>query len=188
MIAFNFIMAANPIGLIVIVIAAFIALLVAVIAKWDEWGAAVTIFLGPLGFVIAMVQSFRRNWDALVKAFKTGGILSIIKAIALVIADGLLMPIEQLLRIFNKFTGIDLGIGAIAAVREAILTNLNTLGGDATPSVNPPATQQRALIERSETVEEQRIKLQIESDQAVSIAENSTTGVEILLPSTLNFD
>jgi len=189
MIAFNFIMAANPIGLIIVAVAAFIALLAIIINKWDEWGAAVALFLGPIGLVISLIQSFRRNWELISKSFKTGGILSGIKSIALAIADGLLQPIEQLLSLVNKFTGIDLGVAAVSGLRQTISASLDNAAGvegDAT-TVNPVATRERALIERSETVEEQRLKLLIESDKPVSIEENQTNGVEVQLPNTFNF-
>lgn len=110
----NAAMDANPIGVIVIAIIALIALVTAVIMKYDEWGAAVTLLMGPLGMVINLIQSFRRNWDSIVQAFKTDGIIGGIKRIGIVILDALLMPIQQLLELIAKIPGMG-GIAGGAA-------------------------------------------------------------------------
>ncbi|MBB6236490.1 TP901 family phage tail tape measure protein [Pedobacter sp. AK013] len=112
----NAAMTANPIGLIIIGIAALITLIVFVIKKWDEWGAAVSIFMGPLGLVISLIQSFRRNWEMVTKAFKEGGILAGLKAIGKVIFDAVLQPVEQLLGLIGKFTGAKWASNAAASL------------------------------------------------------------------------
>lgn len=101
----NAAMTANPIGLVIVAIAALIALVVVVIKKWDEWGAAFSLIMVPLGFVISLIQSFRRNWDMITKAFKEGGILEGLKAIGKTILDAVLQPFQQLLGIIAKVTG-----------------------------------------------------------------------------------
>ncbi len=103
----NAVMLANPIGLIIIAIVALIALVVAVIKYWNEWGAALSIFLGPFGMIISLVQSFRRNWDMIVESFKSGGIIGGIKAIGKTILDAILMPFQQLMGIIAKLTGFN---------------------------------------------------------------------------------
>jgi hypothetical protein len=50
----NVALSANPIGLIIIGVIALTAAIAVIINKWDEWGAAVSLFLGPLGLVIGM--------------------------------------------------------------------------------------------------------------------------------------
>lgn len=102
----NVALTANPIGIIIVAIAALIALVVVVIKKWDEWGAALSIFMGPLGLIISIIQSFRRNWEMVKKAFSTGGILGGLKAIGAVLIDAILMPIQQLLTWLAKIPGL----------------------------------------------------------------------------------
>ena len=46
-----------PITAIVLGIAALVALITAVVVKYDEWGAALSIVLGPLGMIINLIQS-----------------------------------------------------------------------------------------------------------------------------------
>lgn len=110
----NIAMNANPIGLIVLGIAALIALVVVIIKKYDEWGAAVSFLMGPLGWIINLVQSFRRHWDSIVEAFKSEGIIGALKRIGVVILDALLMPIQQLLELIAKIPGMK-GIAGGAA-------------------------------------------------------------------------
>lgn len=102
----NAAMAANPIGLIILAIAALIAIIAVIIVKYDEWGAALTFALGPLGMIINLIMSFKRNWDAIEQAFANGGILGGLKAIGKVILDSLLMPLQQVLELIGKIPGI----------------------------------------------------------------------------------
>ncbi len=117
----NIALNANPIGLIVIGILALIAVVTAIILKYDEWGASLTFLLGPLGMVINLVMSFVRHWDSIVEAFKSDGIVGGIKRIGLVILDSLLMPLQQVLELVAKIdpTGLaQKGVDGIKAFRE----------------------------------------------------------------------
>lgn len=118
----NVAMNANPIGLIVLGIAALVAIVTAVIVKYDEWGAALSFVLGPLGMIINLIQSFRRHWDSIVEAFKSEGIIGGIKRIGLVILDSLLMPLQQILEWASKvdLTGFsDKALAGIKNLRES---------------------------------------------------------------------
>lgn len=141
----NIAMDANPIGLIIIAIAALIALVVVVINKWDEWGAALAIFMGPLGFIISLVQSFRRNWDMVTKAFKEGGILGGIKAIGKVFLDAILQPAEQLMGIIGKITGADWAKNASASIRSMREGLGVSLEPNSKPALPTPAQKQEQV-------------------------------------------
>jgi tape measure domain-containing protein len=106
--AINFLLTANPIGLIIVAIGALIAIIALAISKYEDWGAALLLFMGPLGLVINLVQSFRRNWEGIKEAFTTGGIIEGLKKIGLVILDALLMPVQQLLELLGKIPGLDI--------------------------------------------------------------------------------
>lgn len=122
--AWNVALTANPIGLIIVGIAALIALVALIIAKWDEWGASVALFLGPIGMVISAIQSFRAHWGMVESAFSTGGVLGALKAIGIVLLDSLLMPMQQFLELVSKIPGMGdiAGAGAekIAGMRESL--------------------------------------------------------------------
>lgn len=123
----NAIMAANPIGLIIAACAALIGIVVQVIRKWDEWGAAFSLILGPLGLLISMVQSFRRNWDSVVKAFKADGILGGLKRIGQVMLDAVLAPIQQLLELLSNIPGLGHLAGKGAQKIASLRASMNTL-------------------------------------------------------------
>lgn len=108
--ATNFIMNLNPVFIIVTGIAALVAIIVVVIKKYDEWGAAMSLLLGifmpGIGLMINLVQSFRRHWDDIKQAFTDGGFLAGIKMIGLTILDAILMPVQQLLEILSHIPGL----------------------------------------------------------------------------------
>ena len=101
----------NPIGLIVLAVAALIAVIVLAIVKYKEWGALLLWFLGPIGRVISALKLIYDHWDSIKKAFQDGGILGGLERIGQVLTDVLLQPIEQLLGLLGKLPG---SLGAAA--------------------------------------------------------------------------
>lgn len=102
----NAAMDANPIGAIVLAITALIAVVTAIVVYYDEWGAAVSLLIGPLGWVINLVMTFVKHWDSITAAFEKGGIVGGIKRIGLVLLDALLYPVQQLLGLLSKIPGL----------------------------------------------------------------------------------
>ena len=125
----NAAVAAFPVIAIIALVLAFIAVMVKMIQKWDEWGAALSLALGPLGFIISLIQSFRRHWDRITGAFRHGGILAGLKSIKLAIFDALLQPVQQLIQLINKIPGIDIPTGFIDVSRKVIDRELDRLAG-----------------------------------------------------------
>ncbi len=148
----NTAMTANPIGLVIAAIAALIGIIALVIVKYDEWGAALTLVLGPLGLVINLVQSFRKNWDAVKEAFASGGILQGLKAIGKVILDAVLVPVQQLLSLLSNIPGLDIA-GEFATDIEAFRASL--FEPETPENVQPVNTQ--ASIENVRTEREERV-------------------------------
>lgn len=176
-----------PLTLIALGIALLITLIVQVVKHWDEWGAALTLFLGPLGFVISLIQSFRRNWDLVVQAFESGGILGALKAIGKVFIDAVLMPLQQLLSIASKLPGTmgefaAKGASAIESFRADLGLNVE---GDV-EKVNPKEAEQNALIQRIETTETSKNELTI-LDQTGRAELNDDSDIGINLIPSLNF-
>lgn len=166
--ALNAIMLANPIGLIIAAVVILIAIIVTVIAKWNEWGAALSLFLGPLGMVISLIQSFRRNWDMISQAFKTGGIVSGLKAIGKTILDAVLMPLQQLLGLVAKFTGWDWASSAtknIEKFRADMGVNVTTDESgnpiEEKPVLDTKKTQNEALVEKMQSTNNAHVKIDI---------------------------
>lgn len=117
----NTIMSMNPIALIVIAIAAMIAIVTVCIKKWDDWGAALLMLLGPIGFIVNAVMSIKEHWDSIVNAFQSDGIIGGLKRIGMVLLDVVLKPIQQLLELLAKIPGMGgiagLGVEKIKAFR-----------------------------------------------------------------------
>lgn len=128
--ALNVALNANPIGLIVIAIVALIAIVTIIIKKWETWGAALTLFMGPLGMIIALVQSFRTHWEEVKASFASGGILKGIITIGKVILDAILYPVQQLLELISKIPGLSIagtGAGKIEAFRDKLFEQERSL-------------------------------------------------------------
>lgn len=191
--AWNAAMTANPIGLIIVGIGLLIGLIVAVVRKWNEWGAALSIVLGPLGFVISLIQSFRRNWDMIVDAFKNGGLIEGLKAIGRVIVDAMLMPMQQLAEIIARLTGFEWAKNAasnIALMRKVLDVNTTTdesgdpVAGTPTPRVSTRATQ--AQIERSEEVKTGNLSINIQDETGrAQVEQRGKLKIPIKLSSTV---
>jgi TP901 family phage tail tape measure protein len=196
----NAAMTANPIGLVIVGVAALIALIAAIIVKWDDWGAAVSIFLGPLGMVISLFMSFREHWEKIKAAFKTGGILEGLKAIGKVILDALLKPVQQLFEILSKLPLVgDKFANAAAKIQEkrsAMWSNASGLDangqvitpqiqGEVMPALNPMASMQQGITNSIERTNNASVDLNI-NDPNNRVKPTITSGnVNINTTSTL---
>ena len=125
----NVAMSLNPIGLVVAAIAALVAFVVIAITKWDEWGAAMMVFLGPIGVIISAFKSLYDHWESIKQAFQTDGILGGLKRIGIVLLDAVLKPLQKILEVVAEYdpTGLaTAGLNTIKAFRES--SNLVTPG------------------------------------------------------------
>lgn len=105
--------ASNPVGWIIIAIAAMSALVI----YWDDLGENVLLVTGFIGGLI-------NNWGMLTKAFEHGGILTGIKAIGSVILNSMLFPLQKMLEVVHQLTGLDVAREAalgIASFRAGLL-------------------------------------------------------------------
>ncbi|WP_082129206.1 phage tail tape measure protein [Chryseobacterium gallinarum] len=109
--AWNSALLANPVTWIVIGISALIAIIVLAIAKYNEWGATLLLFLGPIGRVISAFKLIYDHWDSIKAAFKDEGIIGGLKRIGIVLLDVIIQPIEQLLKLLSYLPG---SLGAAA--------------------------------------------------------------------------
>ncbi len=134
----NLVMAMNPIGLVVLAIVALIGFIAIAIAKWDEWGAALMLFLGPIGYVISAFKSVYDHWESIKTAFKTEGILGGLKRIGQVILDAVLKPLQQLF----EMIGLDSWSDSLKKLRTDM--NLVTQGEMKAALESPESKQAKA--------------------------------------------
>lgn len=191
----NAAMSANPIGLIIIGIAALIAIVVVIIKYWNEWGASVvaifTYFMPAIGLIISLVMTFYNNWARIVAAFKEGGILEGLKAIGSTLLDVVLFPLQQILETIAKITGSDMAANAaksIEAFRKDIgVTMAPSETEGATPAVNSEKNKQDALVQKMESTQNAKVDLNINdpnnrvqantsNPKIINIRSTSTTG------------
>ena len=123
----NAAMNANPIGLVIMAIAALVAIVTIVIKKYDEWGAALTFVLGPLGVIINLVMTIKRYWDSIVDAFTNGGFLEGIKQIGKALLDVILYPVQQLLDLLSNIPMLGNLAGKGADFIKEMRANLNMI-------------------------------------------------------------
>jgi len=162
----NAAMLANPIGLIIVGVVALITLLTLIIVKYNEWGAAVTLLMGPLGMLINMIQAFRRNWDGIVQAFEAGNILEAFKLIGATILDSVLMPLEQVLSFASKVPGIgEFAQGQLSEIQQfRQMIGVNTETNEAGEPINAEAAREEARVSREESVQRGEGVLRIENN------------------------
>lgn len=140
----NAAMAANPIGLIIIAIAALLALITASIAKYDEWGSGMLSLMGPLGLMVHAVMTIAHHWEKIMSSFEASGWRGGIVSIFQMLTDLILYPLQQILQVLGRITGADWAINAANDI-EAFRDKINSLkvGDDGRimmPIVNPKAT------------------------------------------------
>ena len=114
----------SPVTWTIVAIAALTAGLVWLVKNWEEWHDVVVAICYPLAMVIDIIKSVKKHWDSIVDGFKNGGLLEGIKRLGLAILDGILTPVESLLKMLSKIPVVGKGIGLLAdgvtALREKI--------------------------------------------------------------------
>lgn len=134
----NAAMSENPIGLIIAAIVALIGVVYAIVKYYDQWGAAATMLLGPLGAIINIVMGIRKHWDSIVEAFQKDGIMAGIKKIGAVIMDSMLYPIEQFIGLISKIPGVGKMVAPALKFIEGMRASLDLEGSTGEGEKTPP--------------------------------------------------
>lgn len=121
---FNVLLTANPVGVIIVAIAALIAIIILCVKHWDEITAAmarcwdwvkknqeavlgiIAVFTGQFGFIISIVREFWNEWDRITQAFTNGGIIAGLKQIGATILSALLAPLQGVFELLGKIPGV----------------------------------------------------------------------------------
>lgn len=182
---------ASPISLIAAAIVLTTALITAAIVKWDEWGALVILILGPLGLLISLIETFRRNWDMIVDAFQNKGILAGLKAIGATLIDMFLLPLQEALVIISKITGFDWAADAVNAI-EKFRLKLGVVTSNGSPATENPAepsfVQREAVNPRLTTAQQvTNSLLTIRDETGRAVLDKENNAVPITLTSTIGF-
>ena len=101
----NAILTANPVGVVVMAIAALVAIVAVCIEKWEEWGQVVIMLTGPFGWIVSAVVNIKKHWDSIVSSFQSDGIIGGLKRLGSVLLDVILAPLSKILEYISKITG-----------------------------------------------------------------------------------
>jgi hypothetical protein len=146
MFLFNAALAANPIGLIILAISAFLTIMALAIDRFDTWGALMLAIMGPFGNFASLIITISRHWEQMTKAFSERGFIAGIKEIGKTIIDWILYPMQQLSQLIYSLTNIkayDNAARAIEMTRKYMMDE----GTDKTTPVNPKATEQQNFMQ-----------------------------------------
>ncbi|MCR4559213.1 MAG: tape measure protein [Bacteroidales bacterium] len=101
----NAILTANPVGIVVMAIAALVAVVALCIEKWEEWGQVVIMLTGPFGWIVSAIVNIKKHWDSIASAFQSDGILGGLKRLGTVLLDVILAPLSKILEYVSNLTG-----------------------------------------------------------------------------------
>lgn len=118
--ALNFVLNMNPIGFIVLGIAALVAAIYGVIQGFKRFGDEFLLVFGPIG---SAILAFKTHWDSIREAFTDGGIVAGLKRIGQVLLDVVLRPVQKLLGWVGELTGADWAKKAAEWVQEVRIKN-----------------------------------------------------------------
>ncbi|MWB92989.1 phage tail tape measure protein [Flavobacterium sp. GA093] len=156
----NIAMDANPVGLIILAIMALLTYVTIAIKRWDEFGAAMLLMLGPIGWIINGFMTIKKHWDSIAKAFTTDGIIGGLKRIGLVFFDMLLYPMQQLLELLAKIPGLENLAGGGAEKIKALRKSMDLVTPDeaqkeveAKAGILPPTVPGTTLNENGKPVD-----------------------------------
>ncbi len=99
----------SPVTWIVVAIGAIAAGLVWLVKNWEEWHDVVVAINYPLAVLIDIIMSVKKHWDQIISGFKDGGAIEGIKRLGLAILDGILRPVESLMKMLSKVEFLGLG-------------------------------------------------------------------------------
>jgi TP901 family phage tail tape measure protein len=128
----NAAMNANPVGVIILGVMALATYITYAIMRWDEFGAAMLLVLGPIGFIINGIMTFRKHWDSITAAFNSGGIIGGLRRIGEVFADTVLYPVQQLLELMAKIPWLESFAGGGAEKIKNLRASMDLVAVDET--------------------------------------------------------
>jgi len=141
-----------------------------------------SLFMGPLGVILSVIMSLRRNWDMIVSRFTAGGLLGGITAIGKVLLDAILQPVQQIVALIGKVTGADWAMDAAASIESF----RKDLGVNVEPAINPRQTQQEATNSTIENIQRQQVGINIKNESRNPVEATRSGGdfVPVKLSST----
>jgi hypothetical protein len=147
--ALNLVMAANPIGVIIIGVAILIGLIVLLVthgkqvSAWMSKNKELLIgLLGPVGLIINAIIALTSHFKAIQASFKAEGFIGGIKTIGMVLLSALIKPISQFLGLISKIPGVGKFLAPAAKALNDMQASLDVgINRNVTTTVTTPVRQ-----------------------------------------------
>ena len=107
--------------------------------------ALITIFTGPFGFILSIINELRDNWGMVVETFKTEGIVKGLLKLGGVILSALIAPIQGFLELLSKIPGVGKLVGPAVDKLDSLRANLKGTDGNVEKDIltRPPAKEKK---------------------------------------------
>jgi tape measure domain-containing protein len=84
---------------------------------WNDFGAALTLTMGPVGVLINGFKTFESHWGNIKQSFETGGIISGLNSIGMALLDMVLYPLQQILQLVGRIPGMGWATSAANSIK-----------------------------------------------------------------------
>jgi hypothetical protein len=108
--------------------------------------AFITVFTGPFGFILSIINELRNNWAMVVDTFKTDGIIKGLLKLGGVILSAMIAPIQGFLELLSKIPGVGKLLGPAVNKLDTLRANLKGTDGNVQKDVltRPPVKEKAA--------------------------------------------
>jgi hypothetical protein len=190
--ALNVALNANPIGIIIMAIAALTGAVIWLVKNWkrivdwvknsDNWFAK--LIRGSLKPIIWLFKQIGKAWQWVKSVFKSGKIGGFFKRIGRSILDFVLAPLEGILRLVNKISGGKIG-GKLLARIETTREGLKDEGTDEGKQIESTKTAaNRESLAREERIEKSQAEILIKKDRDIDIETEIPEGFPVTVTDT----
>lgn len=120
------------------------------------------------------------------EAFTNGGIIDGLLAIGATLLDVVLYPLQQILEIAEKFTGLSLGSSSISDFRSSLGIDVGGEDTDeqGTELLNPKASEQKGIVDKIIESKESNVNVNINDPSGRATVESDSPPVGVSLSST----
>jgi len=125
---------------------AFWALMDIINKNQEKVLAFITVFTGPFGFILSIINELRNNWAMVVETFKTDGIIKGLLKLGGVILSAMIAPIQGFLELLSKIPGVGKLLGPAVNKLDTLRANLKGTDGNVQKDVltRPPVKEKAA--------------------------------------------
>jgi len=125
---------------------AFWALMDIINKNQEKVLAFITVFTGPFGFILSIINELRNNWDMVVETFKTDGIIKGLLKLGGVILSAMIAPIQGFLELLSKIPGVGKLLGPAVNKLDTLRANLKGTDGNVEkPLLTRPPAKEKAV-------------------------------------------